>query len=118
MEATLKLERIGGFNGIAWCAEIVGHDPKFTYERAFLKGRNDYTNANSKNTRGVYTYYTLESSRVYEVLEPLSWSRSARYFCKVDEDSDIIEIEKSEVDEILNSKSMMSIEIEDSEAEA
>ena len=110
MEATLKLERIGGFNGSAWCAEIIGYDPKYTYNRAFLKGRNDYTHANSKKTRGVYTYYTLEAGKVYEVLEPLSWQRSDRYFCKVDDDGDIVAIEKREVDELMNGKLMTNDE--------
>lgn len=91
LRAVLKLEAIGDdteqvFRQVgysrqrAWCAEIVGRNARYGFERRFLKGRKDYSEANSVGSRGVYLYYFLEPGKVYEVSSPASWNRTDRYF--------------------------------------
>lgn len=86
-----------------WAAEITGFDTRFGYQRRFLYGKKDYMHANSMGSRGVYVYYTLESGAVYEVLEPLSWRKSDRYFCRVTDNGKIERILKEDVDTWLDS---------------
>ena len=127
MKASLKLEAIGdntyqymklwtgilnsGMPGLGdmltgdapksacWVAQIIGFDPKYKYARQFVKGKKDYTHANSKGSRGVFVYYVLESGYVYEVLSPSTWSRIDRYFCTVTDDGEIQRVDKDYVDQ-------------------
>lgn len=82
-----------------WVAQITGVHVKYKYERKFLKGKKDYTHANSKGSRGVFVYYLLESGNLYEVLSPVSWKRSERYFCIVTEDGEVERVDKEYVDQ-------------------
>lgn len=75
-----------------WVAEILGLDPVYQYQRKFLRGKKDYKFANSVGSRGVYAYYLLESGKLYEVKAPVSWKRSERYFCVVNNDGDIVRV--------------------------
>lgn len=84
-----------------WVAEITGYDQKYKYARKFLKPKIDYSRANSKGSRGVYAEYILESGRIYDVLQPVSWKNSLRYFCTVDDEGNIVQIEEERVREIL-----------------
>ncbi len=94
----------GSFNASYFVAEITGFHPKYKYERRFLKPQRDYKSASSTGNRGVYAYYILESGRLYDVLKPVSWKNSHRYFCTVDKDGNIITLEKKEVDECLKNR--------------
>lgn len=94
----------GTFKASYFVAEITGLHPKYGYERRFLKPQRDYRSASSTGNRGVYAYYILESGKIYDVLKPVSWKNSHRYFCTVDEDGDIITLEKKEVDECLKNR--------------
>lgn len=78
---TVEYETIGGER--PWVAEITGKDAKYGLARKFVDGTRDYSRANSKRTRGVYTTYTLVPGRVYECSDPRSWSRTERYFARV-----------------------------------
>ncbi len=84
----------GGFNR-AWVAII-----KDYYQGKFLRefplGYKDYSEANSKGSRGVYKYYYLEEGYIYEVSEPTSWKNTDRYFCRV-EDGIEFKMSKEEV---------------------
>lgn len=82
-----------------WVAEITGLDPKYKYQRKFLSGKKDYQHANSKGSRGVYVYYLLGSGRIYEVLQPVSWKNSNRYFCTVSADGEILIVDKDFIDQ-------------------
>jgi hypothetical protein len=53
-------------------------------------GRTDYSQANSKGSRGVRIWYTLESGRRYKVRSPQSWKSTDEYICHVAEDGDIV----------------------------
>ena len=84
-----------------WVAKIIGFDPNFKYKREFIKGKKDYLKSNSKGSRGIFIYYLLESGFIYEVKN----NSKRRYFCKVNDDGDIIEISKEEVDQWINEHS-------------
>lgn len=83
----------------AWVAIIKDYDKRCSYGgflREFLRGNKDYSEANSKGSRGVYKYYYLEEGYIYEVSEPTSWKNTNRYFCRV-ENGEEIEMSKEEV---------------------
>jgi hypothetical protein len=80
-----------------WVAEITGPDLQYKWKREFLRGKKDYSKANSVGSRGVFIYYTMESGHVYEVKERTSWKRGDRYFCRISDDGEIIRIDESEV---------------------
>lgn len=82
-----------------WVAEITGISPIYKYEREFLPRKLDYTNANSVGSRGVVAEYILESERIYEVKEQVSWSRTRRYFCAVSDEGDIVVVPEEYVQE-------------------
>lgn len=52
-------------------------------------GRKDYTQSNSKGTRGIYVYYTLPPGR-YLVHAPESWSRTDKYICTVTVEGEVV----------------------------
>lgn len=79
-----------------WCAEILGTDPKYRYKRKFIRGKKDYSIANGKGSRGLYYEWILESGHIYEVKEQLSWSRTARYFCTVDNDGNVVNLSEED----------------------
>lgn len=72
-----------------WVAEIIGKNQKYGLERVFLKGKVDWSKANSKATRGVYLNYMLESGRIYDVSKPTSWRSTERFFVTVDHEGNI-----------------------------
>lgn len=80
-----------------WVAQIIGRHAKYVWERQFLNGYKDYANSNSTGSRGIMVNYVLESGRVYEVKAPRSWRHTDRYFCRVTDDGDVLEIDESEV---------------------
>mgnify|MGYP001482488234 FL=1 len=86
----------GGMPPSGWVAEITGFDQKYKYARKFLKRKLDYSRANSKGSRGVYAEYILESGKIYDVKQQISWKRVHRYFCTVNQDGDIVILSESE----------------------
>jgi hypothetical protein len=80
-----------------WVAEIVGPSERYELERHFLRGKRDYSRANSVGSRGVWIYYLLESGRVYEVQRRVTWGTSERFFCRVNTDGAIERITRKEV---------------------
>src|SRR5690606_26902435 len=55
-----------------WVAEIVGLSAKYGYDRRFLRGKEDWSQANSAGSRGVRFYFTLEEGRYYEAYRRVS----------------------------------------------
>lgn len=84
-----------GIKSRTWVAIIKDHY-KGKFLREFPRGYKDYSEANSKGSRGVYKYYYLEEGPIYEVSEPVSWKNTLRYFCRI-EDGEEIEMSKQEV---------------------
>lgn len=87
--------RTFGYKPSYWVSQIIGSDPIYKYARSFLKGKKDYAHANSKGSRGVFVYYLLESGYVYEVKR----NSKRRFFCTVDDEGDIIEVDSNFVDQ-------------------
>lgn len=91
-----------------WCAEIIGFNEKFGYDRKFVRAKKDYADSNSIGSRGVFVYYTLDSGKVYEVLHPYNWKKSSRYFCIVSDDGEIVKISEEELKEWLQLQAMLA----------
>lgn len=89
-------ELLGRDKSQPWVARIIGPDEKYSLRREFIRGRKDYSLANSIGSRGVYLYFYL-SPGVYEVNERSSWTRVRRYFCRV-EGTEVKEMTREEVD--------------------
>jgi hypothetical protein len=114
VKASLALEHIGA-NGDAALRQfgILGGagrsgpwvDQLTAAGRVVVPCRNDYSKANSRGSRGVYRCFILESGRLYEVHERLSWRSSRNYFCAVTERGDIYELNQQEVAEWLSALS-------------
>jgi hypothetical protein len=68
-----------------WCARIKGFGKRYKFEREFLRGITDWTNANSRGTRGARISWILEPGELYEVKYKTSWRSEERYFCYVHE---------------------------------
>lgn len=85
-----------------WLAEITGRCPDYGYRREFQRGDWDDRNANSSQTRGVILWWTLAPNRVYEVMRPVSRSRTERMFLRATAEGDVVEINAEEVESWLN----------------
>jgi len=81
-----------------WCAEIAGRSRAGRYVMSFLRGKKDYRGANSKGSRGVMVWYTLDEGKIYAVSSPESWRRDRRYFARVCPDGTIEEVTREDVD--------------------
>jgi len=95
-----------GFGSSSWVAEITGLHPKFKFDRRFLRGNKDYSESNSKGSRGVYMYFMLESGKYYHVKAAVSWKNSDRYFATVSKDGDIVRVAEDEIKKWLNDQSV------------
>jgi hypothetical protein len=91
-------EFVGKVPPICWCARITGTDQRYGLDREFIRGRRDYRDANSVGSRGVFMWFVIETGYYYEVKRRVSWRYSERFFCKVTESGDIVEVEKGEVE--------------------
>lgn len=115
MKALIKLECIGdggnrgGSRASYWVAEIVGVSAHFGIERQFVRCNKDYSKANSVGSRGVYAFYVVESGKVYEVSEPLTWKKTDQYFCTVSDDGEIVRLTIEEVISRFNEPVMGSV---------
>lgn len=88
-----------------WVAEITGVSLKYRYARTFLRGKADYKGSNSKGTRGVWMWWTLESGHIYEAKYRTSWNRWEHRFLTVTDDGDIKDLTEEEVWEWLKKAS-------------
>lgn len=79
----------------AWVAIIKDYE-RGQFIREFPRGYKDYSESNSKGSRGVYKYYYLEECNIYEVSEPTSWKNTSRYFCRIVNGA-LLVMEKEEV---------------------
>lgn len=98
-----RYERLLGRDPIRpWVAALDGLDPKYGFQRRFMKGQRDYAGANGVGSRGVYEYYPLDDG-IYEVHARVTWKKTRRYFVRV-ASGQIEEISRSEVIACLESK--------------
>lgn len=89
-----------------WVARIRGLHKHYKYDREFIKGTKDYSEANSTGSRGVYYWFTLTDG-LYEIYQHVSWKNASRYFAKV-ENTEITAITEEELVQCLNSKSPLA----------
>lgn len=85
-----------------WVAEITGKYPSGKLQRNVIAHNRDYSRASSNGNRGVYLWFVIESSKLYEVHDCISWKNFARYFCAVTENGDIHYLTNQESSEWLN----------------
>lgn len=83
-----------------WLAEIIGYDPKYGYERQFLKSQVDWRGATGRKgpMHGAVHCWTLRLDRVYEAWQPDGYSREHRSYLRATPDGDVTEITREEVD--------------------
>lgn len=93
---------IGEIKQRHWCAKLTGLDSKYGFRREFVKGRKDYSRANSIGSRGIYVWYILDPG-MYEVSSPETMRRTRRYFLRVNYDGTTNEISREEVELCLKS---------------
>lgn len=67
-----------------WVAEIKGFSEKYNFDRLFIKGTKDYSEANSSGTKGVYMYFFLNKNKLYEACENISFLERKRVFIKTE----------------------------------
>lgn len=79
----------------SWVAEIAGPDEKYGLSRVFLRGKIDYSKANGKGSRGIFAEYILSPGKIYEVKSQETWGRARRYFCTVEDDGEIVELDEA-----------------------
>lgn len=68
----------------------------------WLAGKRDYTRANSKGSRGIKVWYTLEENRLYWVREPRSWRHVAEYYAAVTPEGGVYYLSEEEANEWLS----------------
>jgi hypothetical protein len=79
-----------------WLAEVTGLHEKYKFSLDFLKYRMDYTHSNAKGD-GIVFWYTLQSGKIYRVFEWISRKCDRKYFIRICDDGEIIEIPELEV---------------------
>jgi len=97
----------GNITNSYWVAEITGPDPRYRYARSFVKGKKDYARANSKGSRGIFSYYLLETDRLYEVKAPVTWRRVEHYFCMVTDEGEVQRVDQEFVEQWINDHSAL-----------
>lgn len=70
-----------------------------------LRGKRDYSRANSRGSRGIYVHYLLESGHLYWVTSKTSWRCTETYYCAVTDTGDINRVDKGDVPKWLNAHS-------------
>lgn len=86
-----------GLRCAPWLAEVTGYDRRFGLRREFLPGKRDYSRANSRGTRGVWSHWSLRPNRVYEAYWKTSHETSRREFLRATAAGDVVFIEGQEV---------------------
>lgn len=90
-----------------WVARIHGLSKRFGYDREFLDGKKDYSQANRKGSRGVMIYWTLENGP-HEIHELRLRKKPRRYFAMV-EDGEVRECEGQEVQQWLLESAVLEL---------
>lgn len=65
-----------------WVARLWGTSKKYGYDREFLDGQKDYSQANRRGSRGVMVTWMLDTEGIYEVQELRVRKKPIRYFAR------------------------------------
>lgn len=79
-----------------WVAKLRGTSKRFGFDREFLSGQKDYSQSNSVGSRGVVCHYHLQEGEFYDVFERVTWGKSRRYYCTI-ENNTLYELTREEV---------------------
>ena len=91
----MRMKRLGPDKSPSWVARVRGvSEDGLRFDRQFVNGTRDYSEANSIGSRGVFCYYPLGDG-VYEVNDRYKWGKVRRYFLLV-QDGQKREITKEE----------------------
>jgi hypothetical protein len=86
---------------VGWVARITGRDAKYGLAREFLRGSVSFRDVEDDlGARGVFRWYELEESALFEVNAPLSWTSADRYFCR-SERGRVVRMTREEIDAAL-----------------
>lgn len=96
MDSTIKNKEF-----TPWVAEIESFHPKWIFSRNFLQGLCDWTESNSKGSRGVYYVFHCFPGSIYEAWHKSTWKKEHRYFFRVS-GGKIIKMKKIEVIQCLS----------------
>lgn len=80
-----------------WVARISGADSQFGLKRDFIRPVYDYTYASKGTGKNTYVYFAMPPG-IYEVYYPTSWKHDYRGFILVNEQGDLQDITREDVD--------------------
>ena len=84
-----------------WCARLLGLDEKCGFRREFIKGIYDYTyTSRYAGSKTVLIFYAVPPG-IYQVYDNINRSRGRKYFVRVTDEGEIVEIERDDVLECL-----------------
>jgi len=97
LQTARALPRLFGKGGPSgpWVARLTGLTPT-NFQREFLRGMKDYSQANSVGSRGVYLTFWLDSNDIYEVYHRTAWKNDRRYFCRPTKDGTFQKLTREE----------------------
>lgn len=79
-----------------WLAEVTGYDPKYGYEREFLRAARDWRTGSASGHRLEYCW-TLQLNKVYQACWPDGARRTRKAFLRATPEGDVTEISEEEV---------------------
>lgn len=83
-----------------WVARLTGIDERWGFKREFIQGIYDYSHGKRHHTRGVFIYWALPPG-LYEFSRPKSWKHHERFFGRVTETGQIVQMSREEMIECL-----------------
>jgi predicted phosphoadenosine phosphosulfate sulfurtransferase len=86
----------GNQNQKPWVSRLTGIKDKQWFEREFIEGQLDYSQSNSKGSRGVALVFSVDTNNVYEVRYYASRSREVRKFLYITQAGETIQLSREE----------------------
>lgn len=83
-----------------WVSRITGTNSQFGLAREFIRPVYDYTYASKGTGKNTHAYFALPPG-IYEVYYPTSWKHEYRGYIEVDEQGDLHDITREDVDTCL-----------------
>jgi hypothetical protein len=84
----------------AWVAQVIGLDENDRAIISFINWNDEYTNSNSKGSRGVFKNYHLEHGLIYKISCPLSWKSTDIYYASI-VNSELIRVTEKDISSCL-----------------
>lgn len=84
-----------------WVAELTGLDELGQFQRRFVTAKRDFRTANSRGSRGVWCFWTLDAGGLYETRYRTSWNDWHHRFLAVNEHGEIVDVTEQKAREWL-----------------